>query len=430
MNKNNSLTQKERIVYVVIAAICMVATFPGRTNGLGFITEFILSDLHIDRTVYGYYNLAATLIGSLFCIPAGTLLDRYGCRRTLVWILSALGLSVLLMSMANSHIIFVIALMLTRGFGQSALSVASMTLISKHFPKEKLGMGMGLYSVLTAVFFIVAFWAMGTALTHLAPLRLSFVCRRAAACSITIAHWRIAWGTTGLVLFAVCVPAILLFVRRHVPVTASNDAPLLENATPADISFTRALRFPVFWLFALSIAFFGLVNSGIALYNEDILAERGFDAQMYYFLMVLPLPFALLSNLLVGYLAHRIKITYLLAGCLFFTGLVKILFPFIQTVPQVYAYTITLAISGGGLTVLFFIAWAAIFGRRDVGRIQGVAQMLSVFASALGPLLFAYSKEWTASYSPAFLLCGLLNLIFAFAALIIKIPHQQKNHNI
>ena len=164
------------------------------------------------------------------------------------------------------------------------------------------------------------------------------------------------------------------------------------------------------------------MSAGIGLYNEDILYERGFDTQMFYFLKVLPIPFALASNLLNGYLARRIKITYLLAFSLFFTGLVKLLFPFIQTAPQVYAYTIALSISGGGLTVLFFIVWAEVFGKRDVGRIQGAAQMISVFASAIGPVFFAYSKEWTESYTLAFFVSGGLTILFAFWALVVRVP--------
>lgn len=157
MNQSNDLSLKERSIYIVVAAICMVATFPGRTHGLGFITEFLLTDLRLDRTIYGYYNLWATLIGALFCIPIGSLLDRYGCRKILVFILACLGLSVLGMSAVENKVLFFILLVFTRGFGQSALSVASITLISKYFPKNKLGVAMGVYSVLTSIFFMVAF---------------------------------------------------------------------------------------------------------------------------------------------------------------------------------------------------------------------------------------------------------------------------------
>ena len=418
MSQSLLLSKKERWIYIAVAAICMVATFPGRTQGLGLITEFILTDLHIDRIVYGYYNLAATLIGALFCIPVGSMLDKYGCRKVLLLILVALGVSVLCMSVSNGKIFFFVSLVFTRGFGQSALSVASMTLISKYFPKEKLGFAMGVYSVLTALFFMVAFGLMGMALTHLSPVRFSW-----SDHLISFAHWRVAWASVGVILLFVCVPLVLFFVRSSAITPVNEEKNNIDTAEyQKSISYSRAIRTGIFWVFALSISFFGLINSGIALYNQHILAERGFDAQMYYFLMVLPLPFALASNLGFGYLARYVKITYLLAFSLFLMGLLKFAFPFIQSAPQVYAYTIALSISGGAFTVLFFIIWADVFGKRDVGRIQGFAQMMSVVASAIGPIFFAYSKEWTDSYSPAFFVSGSLTLLFAIAACMVKIP--------
>ena len=71
---------------------------------------------------------------------------------------------------------------------------------------------------------------------------------------------------------------------------------------------------------------------------------------------------------------------------------------------------------------MFFIVWAEVFGKRDVGRIQGAAQMISVFASAIGPVFFAYSKEWTESYTLAFFVSGGLTILFAFWALVVRVP--------
>ncbi len=43
--------------------------------------------------------------------------------------------------------------------------------------------------------------------------------------------------------------------------------------------------------------------------------------------------------------------------------------------------------------VLFFSVWPRAFGRRDLGRIQGAAQALTVLASAVGPLLLAWCVD-------------------------------------
>jgi len=68
---------------VAIAAIAMVGTLPGRTQGLGLITEPLIADLRIDRVSYASINLWATLIGSLFCLPCGRLVDSLGSRLVL-----------------------------------------------------------------------------------------------------------------------------------------------------------------------------------------------------------------------------------------------------------------------------------------------------------------------------------------------------------
>ena len=296
-------------IHVLIAALMMVATFPGRTQGLGMVTEALLSDFQMDRMLYASYNLWATLLGSLFCLPVGYWLDRSDCKTVLAAILTALGGVVLWMSIIReSHTAFFVALLLTRGLGQSALSVASIALVSKYFQKRQLGPAMGIYSLLTSIFFMAAFGGMGCALQNKIP-------------------WREAWGGIGVVLIAVCLPIVLLLVRRP-PGDVTDET---GNEILTGMSCREALWTPAFWIFALAASFYGLVVSGIGLFNESILAERGFDTVMYHRLLVIPLPFALLCNLLAGWLCRYIKIHYVLAGTLFPMAVALFLFPVIQT---------------------------------------------------------------------------------------------------
>ena len=75
-------------VNVVVAAVVMLATLPGRTQGLGLITEPLLADLQLDRIAYANINLWATLIGAAICLPIGRVFDRVGLR----WTTAALSL--------------------------------------------------------------------------------------------------------------------------------------------------------------------------------------------------------------------------------------------------------------------------------------------------------------------------------------------------
>ena len=81
---SNPATGRKTFYYgwanLAVAALAMVGTLPGRTQGLGLITEPLLVDLRIDRVTYATINLWATLIGAAFCLPCGRLTDRFGSR--------------------------------------------------------------------------------------------------------------------------------------------------------------------------------------------------------------------------------------------------------------------------------------------------------------------------------------------------------------
>ena len=123
---------------VLVAAAAMVGTLPARTQGLGLVTEHILSDFEIDRVTWAEINLWATLGGAGCAIVLGRLLDRYGARVVLTTTLLALGVIVALMSGATTIVAMLVLVTLTRGIGQSALSVASMIAPSAAFFKKKI----------------------------------------------------------------------------------------------------------------------------------------------------------------------------------------------------------------------------------------------------------------------------------------------------
>src|SRR5262245_17933513 len=88
-------------VHVFVAALAMVGTLPGRTQGLGLITEPLLRDLHIDRIHFARINLWATLVGALFSIGVGRLIDRFGSRVVLTVV--AVALASVVFGMSATH---------------------------------------------------------------------------------------------------------------------------------------------------------------------------------------------------------------------------------------------------------------------------------------------------------------------------------------
>ena len=398
-------------VMVPVAAAAMVATFPGRTFGLGIITERLLSDaaLGLSRTSYAEINLWATLIGALFCLGAGRLIDRYGVRILLPAVLAALSLSVLAMNASSGLLIFFAGVTLTRGFGQSALSVVSLSIVGKWF-ERRLKWAMGLYALLISVGFVVAWGIAGT---------------------YANADWRTVWGGIGVILI-VAAPLAWLVTRDSpeacglvVEGRTSDRPPSGPRAPETGMTLREALATPAFWMFALATSLFNLVASGVMLFNESILAERGFPTKIYYVAMAIGTVAGLVSNLVAGWLISRERIARLTGAALVILAGSLVALAGLRTYWHVVCWTVVNGAVGGVITVVFFTVWSGLYGRRHLGKIQGAAQMLTVFASALGPLVFAEVKERTGSYLA--ILTGLALAAAAIGVITWFVPLPQRH---
>jgi MFS family permease len=388
-----------------LAALAMVGTLPGRTQGLGLVTEPLLRDLGIGRVQFAEINLVATLVGSLFCLGVGRLIDRVGSRLVLTLLSLCLGAVVLAMSGVGGAAALLVLVTLTRGFGQSALSVASLALVGKWFSR-RLSTAMGVYALVMSIGFMIAFPAVGAA--------------------VQARGWRSAWATIGFALVLVLAPLFWALVRsgpEKVGLEVDGGGPVGEAAPPSSGATLRdALLSPAFWVFALSAAVYGLVASGIALFNESILAERGFDPTTYYRTLVVTALVALVGNFAGGAFAAKGSMRRLLAAAMLLLTLALAGLPRVTTQPQVMAYAVVMGLAGGFVMVVFFSFWGRAYGRAHLGRIQGAAQILTVLASAVGPLLLAQCVAWTGSYATAFhALAGVVALL-GLCALVVPVP--------
>ena len=183
-----------------------------------------------------------------------------------------------------------------------------------------------------------------------------------------------------------------------------------------------ALSTPAFWTFSIGAALYGLVASGICLFNESILAERRFSADVYYRTLVVTALTALAGNFGGGWLAVRMPLSTLLAVSLFVLALGLAALPHVSTIVHVMLWATAMGLGGGLVMVLFFSVWPRVYGRKHLGRIQGAAQAMTVVASAVGPLLLAWCIELTGSYAAMFNILAAVIALTAFAALITPLP--------
>ena len=390
---------------MLVAAAGMVGTLPARTQGLGIITEPLLADLQLDRVSWAQINLWATLVGATGAVAVGRLVDRWGTRVVLTATAVVLGGVVALMSGATTVVAIALLVTLTRGVGQSALSVVSLAMVGQWFAR-RLPLAMGVYAVVMSVGFMVAFPVVGGA--------------------VQAYGWRSAWLGVALTLLVGLGPLAWAATRdrpeRLGLAVDGDEAPPPGGEGVDGWRWRDAVATPSFWVIATGAALYGLVASGIGLFNESILAERGFGPRVYYQTLVVTALTALGGNFSGGWLAERWSMPRLMAIAMavLATGLAGL--PHLTTVPQVMAWAMLMGLGGGFVMVLFFGYWGRAYGRRHLGQIQGVAQALTVLASALGPLLLAEWLTRTGSYSTMFTGLAVVVAANALAALAISMP--------
>lgn len=389
---------------ILVGALAMAATYPGRTHGVGMVTEPLLKDLDLanadGRVYFASLNLWGTLLGALFCLPVGWLCDRCDRRWVLAGNLVLLGCAVAWMSTVDTWPALLAALILTRGLGQSALSVVSITIVAKSFRREQLGLAMAWYSIVSVPFHLVLIRGVGWALKDGGY------------------DWRSIWASVGAVLVMLSFAAALLARWR----TEGREVEGGEELQETGATLWQALATPAFWTFSLTISLWGMIYAGVALFNEDIFKERGFGRELYFDVLTLVTVVALASKLAFGWLTRFVPLQKLLGVCLLVTAGCLVGLPHATETWHIYLYGVAMGIASGAVALLFFATWGKLYGRRELGRIQGVAQMLTVLASAAGPLVFALGKRWSDSYANVFLVLAALVFVQALIVWFVPLP--------
>ena len=276
----------------------MVATLPGRTHGLGLFTEPIRRTFGLDRESYGILNLWATLVGAAFCFRCGWLLDRIGIRLVLAGVTLALGAVVVADEPGHRRPGWVRARRVARRAARPVRArpahararaerpVGGQPLAGRPVGRPtRTGLAMGVYSFLVAVGFMAAF-AVVREVDPGEPGRW-----RTLWAGI---GWRSSWPRA-----AVPGPGRATACWKRLTVADAPGSPDGPHAGPgaadADVLGVRPRH----------VASTGWSSAGMSLFNQSILAERGFDQDVFLNVTIIGIPVGLAANLLAGWLATR-----------------------------------------------------------------------------------------------------------------------------
>ncbi len=414
---------------VLMSVFGLLMSAPGQTAGLSPFTDILMEHCSVSRLqLAAAYAVGTTLSGLL--IPfAGNLVDRWGARVMMcigvlllsltVWGLSTVDLMAqqvaqLFGSSPTLPALFLLSLGFTllRFSGQGLMTLCS-NLTTGHWFKRRRGLASAIIgSVLSLTM-------------NLMPLCLVFL--------IEWSDWRMAWRGIGLFHALVVLPLIWLFWRNEpepcglfpdgkAPAEEEQQA---EGAPEPEWTRAQALRSLAFWVPSLSMAVGGLIITAVTFHLVDLGELIHMEKQE---VMTFLVPFGLCTMILsplAGLLADRCTarpfLLLQLSGLILHLLLMQGFAPGWRFVVPAISLSVGVALMGA----ISITVYPRFFGRKHLGKISSVQWSAVVIASALGPALYAISREWTGNYHAA--MNGLLAVcvILLILATRVRDPNQQ-----
>ena len=414
----------------LLSTLGVLMSIPGQTMGMAVFTDYFISAFELSRTELSFAYLCGTVASAFLLTRAGRWYDRVGARIVIVTATVGLGLVVAYLTtvdrvggwlaaelgIAVGMVTFPLVLIGYFGVrftGQGVLTNAAGNVLVVWWERRR-GLVSGLRSVFTSMGFSVA------------PLLLALL--------IDAYGWRGALLLLSAVLILGYALLALVFVRDSPEgaglypdgVSAADVTSVTGDVEGRDdVGLSKARRTPLFWLYAGGLAIHALFGTALTFHVVSIFAAAGrSQAEAFgYFL-----PVAIVStcaNMSVSALADYVRLKPFLVTMLgaFLLGTWGL-----QQLETSLGYGLLVAgfgIGGGLWAMLHSLAYVRFFGRRYLGEITGFGTAITVFASAIGPILFSLSLDWTGAYTAAELLCGGVIAVLLVAALVLPQPERR-----
>jgi sugar phosphate permease len=360
--------------------------------GLPFFYDFFVTDLGWTRAQVTSGNaLSKLVIGPVFGLLAGTIVDRFGPRRLMLFGILIAGIALVGLGGVSTLGAFYFFYLLNALGYVCGGPLPNQVLLSRVFASGR-GKAMGF-----------AYLGIGVGGT-LVPL--------VAHSLVDSLGWRGALRALGLLMIAVALPCAL-FVRDP-------EAPAPGENEPTTVSLGSVLRTPAFYLLAIgSMCSIGAVGGTMQNLKLFLTLDRAFSQDSVAKLLSLILFGSLLGRLLFGWLADRWRKKHVML-LVYATVAVTIPLFTVASSPdtlRVGAFLFGLGL-GGDYMVIPLMA-AELFGVKILGRLLGLVLTADGVAEAVVPMGIASLRDSTGAYSSGFMLLVALAITGAIAVALL-----------
>ena len=347
------------------------ASSAGQTFFIGVFGPDIRDSFGLDHTGWGTLYLVGTLASALVLPWTGQLIDRIDLRWYVTFALTGLAAACLVISSAQSVFMLVIAIFLLRQLGQGVTSHAAATSMARYHGPDR-GKALAIASI-------------GIALGEAILPILAIV-------SIASLGWRSTYGLVSACIIFVLLPLALLLLRGHADrhqryLTDDMGSTTTDRPRPIDRNRRQMLTEPRFYLLLPAFAAPAIIVTALFFHHLTLGESKGWSAAWitgHYWVYALS---SIMSSLAAGPLIDRLSARRVMPFCLLPMALALILLAPGNAPAWLLPYLALLGLTSGLAFTGFSALWAELYGTAHLGAIRSLAGAISVFASALGPVI-------------------------------------------
>ena len=385
-------------------ALAMCLSAPGQTAAVSVFVDPMAAELGVGRTAVSTAYLIGTLAGTAALPLIGRAMDRRGARPVLLVIGAVFGAVLVGLSAVSGLIGLTAGFVGIRFAGQGALTLVATTLVAYHV-QRRLGTAIGIVT------------AIGSAGISLAPIGLEAL--------IAEHGFRTAWLVQGVAVWVLIVPIALVGVPRRSSAPAPE--PPRETRQPNEVKSAgvarQVLRVPMFWVLSGGVGVLALVGTALTFHQVDVLGERGLTPAEAAATFLPQTVSGLVSTLLIGIVLDRVSPRPVMVGSMLMLIAALVLGGFLP--PGWWGgvlYGVTLGVANNSFRTVEAAALPRYFGTETIGEIRGIVHMVTVAASAVGPVLLALGHAAVGTYRPVLLVLIVLPVLLLVGILVVREP--------
>ncbi len=346
------------------ALFCFASSF-GQTFFIAVFGGALRTEFGLGHGAFGAAYSVATLASAATLIWLGRLVDQVPVARLTAATVLGLAFACLLMSFAQGPLMLALAFYGLRLAGQGMATHIAFSTLAKRFTAAR-GRAISIATL---------------------GIPLSEVLMPPLGVAVLELGWRWGWRGFAAILLLVVLPTLLALIGRADRPDAAADPGSAAPPVPSRRQ-SEVLRERRFWLLLPGILAPAIIVTGIFFHQVHIVGAKGWSLSLFAATFTVYAVGSVASSLASGWAIDRygaarplLVFPLLLAsGCL----LLAVGTSFLVAISMMLCF----GLASGGQSTAVNALWAELYGTAHLGAIRSLAMALSVFGSALSPIVF------------------------------------------